>query len=181
VTCIAGITDKKKVWLMGDSAGIDVNYGKMIHSEEKVWVSGQYVLGFTTSFRMGQILKTIVFPDPPLEDLLSFMTGSFVDYARNALLKGGFAQINKGQESGGVFMVGVLGRLFVIHSDYQVQEVLEHAAIGSGKDLALGSLLTTQTAKMTPEGRLRWALHCAATYNAGVGPPYKMVQTYEEE
>jgi hypothetical protein len=181
VTCIAGITNKKKVWLMGDSAGIDANYGKMIHSEDKVWVSDQYVLGFTTSFRMGQLLKAAQFPEPPSEDILPFMTGAFVDCARKALLNGGFAQINKGQESGGVFIVGVKGHLFVIHSDYQVQEVLEHAAIGSGKDLALGSLLTTETSKMTPDGRLRWALHSASTYNAGVGPPYKMVQTYEEE
>ena len=55
MTCIAAITEKGKVYMGGDSAGVS-GYDITIRADEKVFKNGQCVFGFTSSFRMGQLL-----------------------------------------------------------------------------------------------------------------------------
>ena len=58
MTCIAGLVHDGAVYLAGDSAGCS-GWDLTVRADPKVFVSGSYVMGFTTSFRMGQLLRSV--------------------------------------------------------------------------------------------------------------------------
>lgn len=179
MTAIAAVVDAGKVWIGGDSVGADSGWRKIIRADSKVFVNGPFVMGFTTSFRMGQLLRWSF--DPPVcpadTDVERFMSTTFVDGVRDCLKKGGFAKKENEIEQGGNFLVGYQGIIWEIASDYQVG--LSHDlynAVGSGGETCVGSLHTTADMDMDPRDRLQRALRAAANHNAGVGPPFVFVR-----
>ena len=111
MTCIAGLVHDGAVWLGGDSAGCS-SWDLTVRADPKVFVSGSYVMGFTTSFRMGQLLRyAFTPPEPETGDLHRFMCTSFTDALRQCLKDGGWAGKDKERESGGTFLAGTRGRL----------------------------------------------------------------------
>lgn len=178
MTCIAGIAHEGQVYIGGDSAGICTSdLSLTVRSDPKLFSTGPYVFGFAGSFRMGQILRYVfVPPDPDIRDLDRFMCVDFVDALRDCLKSGGFARTDEGVESGGLFLVGVCGRLFRVSSDYQVGESLDgFDAIGCGDLIALGSIFST--VGLPPERRLCIALQAAERHSAGVRGPFRYVST----
>ncbi len=176
MTCIAGLVDEdNKIYIAGDSAAVG-NLSLTIRKDRKVFRNGDFLIGFTTSFRMGQLLQhTFKPPECPSWDeehtIERYMATTFVDAVRDCFKAGGFAQKNSEQESGGMFLVGFQGRLFCIFSDYQVGEALDgYDAIGCGSDIALGVLYATPT--MKPKKRLELALQAAEHHSAGVRLPF---------
>jgi hypothetical protein len=130
---------------------------------------------------MGQLLRhSLVLPSISGE-LDKWMCTAFIDAVRDVLKMGGFAQSDRGAESGGTFMVGLRGRLFTVHGDFQVCEDREPwAAVGCGHEVALGSLWTTaQNPELRgdPEARIRLALDAAENYCTGVRSPFEICST----
>ena len=174
MTCIVGLLDNNNVYMGGDSAGIG-GYSLQIRKDEKVFINGEFIFGFTSSFRMGQLLRYSLVPPKryPDIDVYSFMVKDFIDAVRKCLKDGGYAKKDKEEESGGTFLVGYQGRLFEIDNDYQVAEVLQnYASCGCGLDLALGSLYSTEDKK--PEERVTMALQAAEKFSAGVRSPFNI-------
>ena len=62
MTAIVGIAEKGSVYIGGDSAGV-AGLSISTRTDVKVFKNGPFVLGFTSSFRMGQILQYKF--DPP--------------------------------------------------------------------------------------------------------------------
>jgi ATP-dependent protease HslVU (ClpYQ) peptidase subunit len=181
MTCIVGLIDGNRVWLGGDSAGV-AGLDITVRADPKVFPNGPFLIGFTSSFRMGQLLayrlKTPA--RPPEMDIFRFMVMDFVDEVRNCLKDGGYAQRTNDVESGGSFLVGYHGRLFSIQSDYQVCEAIRgYHAIGCGADYALGSLAST--VGQPAEQRVRKALECAEQFNGGVRAPFLIQSVAKEE
>jgi hypothetical protein len=178
MTAVAGIAQGGRVWIGADSAGTG-GYAQTIRADGKVFRNGPFVMGFTSSFRMGQLLRHSFspprrHPDDPLE---KYMVGPFIDAVRDCFKDGGFAEEDRKAEVGGTFLVGVSGRLFRIESDYQVGEAVSgFDAVGSGHDLARGSLFTSDG---KPKARILTALEAAAAMNAGVRGPFIIVRTRE--
>ena len=173
MTCIVGIAQLGRVYIGGDSAGVS-GLDLRIRRDEKVFVNGDFVFGCTTSFRMIQLLRYKL--DPPLRhpsmDVMAYMSTTFIDAVRQTLKDGGFAGKSNEVESGGTFLVGHAGRLFSIHSDYQVAENADRFdACGCGEAYALGSLFNTNFEQTISE-RLFTALTCAAHFSAGVVGPF---------
>jgi hypothetical protein len=52
VTAIVGLVHEGTVYIGGDSAGVS-GYSMTVRADAKVFTVGPYLLGFTTSFRMG--------------------------------------------------------------------------------------------------------------------------------
>jgi len=178
MTCIVGVVENGTVWLGADSAGASAETGQVeIRSDEKVFVRGPYAMGFTTSFRMGDLLRySVVLPIPTEDerDLRGFMVIRFIDAVRDALNKGGFATKKDQVESGGNFLVGIRGHLFEIANDYQVAEVAcQFAAVGSGWQLALGALHAGGS--LPVKERIYKALEAAERFNAFVRRPFRIV------
>jgi len=66
MTCIVGIQHDGRVYIGGDSAGV-AGYSITSRADAKVFTVGPYVMGFTSSFRMGQLLRYgLKAPKPPV-------------------------------------------------------------------------------------------------------------------
>ncbi|ARQ13204.1 hypothetical protein NXC12_PD00095 (plasmid) [Rhizobium etli] len=174
MTCIVGVAQNGNVWIGGDSAASN-GYSSTVRKDVKVFRNGPFIMGFTSSFRMGQLLAHSF--RPPTRhadaDVYAFMVTDFVDEVRRCLKVGGWAESQNNKESGGTFLVGYEGRLFKIQTDYQVGESLAgHDACGCGENTALGSLFSTVGEK--PESRIMTALAAAAEYSTGVRPPFSI-------
>lgn len=178
MTCIVAVAQGGAVVMGGDSAGVvDGGYAITVRKDPKVFALGELVLGFTTSYRMGQLLRYAlkVPPREPGQDAYEWMVAKFVDAARACLREGGFIEKEKERESAGTFMVGMAGRLFTVMSDFQVEESAEeYAAIGCGEYYALGSLYTTP--RYSPRERVMIALAAAEKHNAGVRRPFVVAE-----
>lgn len=177
MTCIVAVTDGEQVTMGGDSSGIsgwDIDY----RSDSKVFHLGDLLIGFTSSFRMGQILRYNV-SIPNIEkgaDLYEWMVKEFVPVIRTAFIEHGFAKIDGASEKGGQFIVGIDGSIFVVESDYQVAESLnDYYSIGCGYGYATGSLYSTES--KDPLERVNLALEAATYHSAGVAEPFTILKT----
>lgn len=193
MTCIVGLVDNGKVYIGGDSAGVDERWNLTIRADKKVFSRKfptfdhyeEMLLGFTTSFRMGQLLQYQL-EIPPTggwsfpEQLFEYMATVFVDTVRKCLKEGGFAEKDKEAEKGGAFLVGFRGRLFCVENDYQVAEALDgYYAIGYGAAPALGVLYATPT--LPPRTRIEMALGAAEHFNIGVRAPFTILESGKTE
>jgi hypothetical protein len=174
MTCIVGLVNNGDVWIGGDSAGVASDFSRQIRIDSKVFAVGPMLIGYTTSFRMGQLLRyRLTLPaHPDGMDSHEYMATEFVDAVRACLSKGGFSEKEKEREIGGFFLVGYRGRLFQIESDYQVgEDASGEYAVGGGDKLAMGALFATRHIQQ-PRYRVEKALEAAAERNAGVSPPF---------
>ncbi len=177
MTCICGLVDSGKVYIGADSAGV-AGLGIEVRLDEKVFTNSGFVIGFTSSFRMGQLLRYSFTPPRrhPEEDLMKYMVTEFIDAVRTCFRSGGYLETHNGVESGGFFLVGVEGRLFKIESDYQVAECADgYTATGCGEEFALGALFATKD--LPAIERLEFALKAAEKHSAGVCGPFVFQQT----
>lgn len=148
MTCIVGLVGKDGIYLGGDSASVGAaNWSLSVRADEKVFINGDFIFGFTSSFRMGQILR-FGFTPPRLHsnvDLYEYMVTSFIDAVRQRFKDAGYISNEKGQETGGTFLVGHGRRLFRVDGDFQVGEASNrYDAVGCGQDVALGALYATR-------------------------------------
>lgn len=172
MTSIVGCVENGKVYIGADSAGV-AGYSLTVRKDKKVFRNGDFLIGGTSSFRMLQLLHHAFVPPvyDPVIDVEKFMATTFIDAIRQCFKDGGYAQKNSEQESGGIFLVGFRGRLFEIHSDYQVGEPMSgYGAVGCGDDIANGVLYATPD--MQSEKRLELALKASEAHSAGVRGPF---------
>src|ERR1035441_7355668 len=123
MTCIVGLVTKKGIFVGGDSAGV-AGYSLSVRADEKVFINSGFIFGFTSSFRMGQILR-FGFTPPRLHgdmDLYEYMVTAFIDAVRNRFTQAGWLGKKDNQDFGGSFLVGHKNRLFCVHGDFQVGE-----------------------------------------------------------
>lgn len=178
MTCIVALKDNGRVFMGADSAGVG-GYSRSNRMDPKIYRVGSMLIGFTTSFRMGQLLGYSLTPPHHHADVAieKYVATVFITAVRDCLKAGGWAEKEKEQEKGGTFLVAYKARIFEIHSDYQVGERAEpYNAVGCGEDLALGSLYTSGISRIDdavkPRDRIMMALQAAATFSAGVYAPF---------
>lgn len=172
MTCIVGLVHDGKVYMGGDSAGVG-GLDLTIRADKKVFRNGDFLMGFTTSFRMGQLLQYSFRPPQryPDRDVMAFMVTDFIEAVRNCLRAGGFASKREEAEQGGTFLVGYQGRLFKIDSDYQVGEAAAgYDSCGCGESFAIGAFYASQG--VAPDERILLALRAAEANSAGVAAPF---------
>lgn len=176
MTCIVGLVQGGHVYIGGDSAGVG-GLDLTVRSDEKVFRNGECLFGFTTSFRMGQILRySLSIPSRREEqDDFKYLATTFIDAVRSALKDGGFAQKKDDAEQGGNFLLGYRGNLYQVYSDYQVAKSVDgFEACGCGYQIANGSLYSTKGRK--PRERILLALRAAERFSAGVRGPFKVLE-----
>jgi len=194
MTCIVAVTDGETVVLGGDSAAVG-GYELRLRTDRKVFQVGSYAIGFTTSFRMGQILRyETKLPEPPEkatpDELERFVVTEMVPAIRRSFAEHGFAKTarftsprdasvtEEGQEVGGLFLVGVAGQIFEIRQDYQVgRPAASYSAVGFGAPVALGALYVLESfPDLSLQERATKALAAAESYSAVVRGPFHFVE-----
>jgi len=177
MTCIVGLVDSGTIYMGGDSAGVS-GYNITGRKDSKVFTNGKFIMGFTSSFRMGQLLRYSFKPPkrPSKIGVYKYMVTDFVDSVRECFDKGGYAgSDSKGRDVGGRWLVGYNGRLFMVDCDYQIGEsTLPYESVGCGEEYALGSLFTSND--LSPELRVKTALRAAIKFNVGVSGPVRTIK-----
>ena len=194
MTCIVAVADGKRLVMGGDSAGVD-GRDLYVRADTKVFYKDGYLIGFTTSFRMGQILRYETrLPELPRnlsdEQLESFFVTSLIPLVRESFFEHGFAKTarfslpekpglsEEGQAVGGTFLVGAAGRIFEIRGDYQLgRPATPYSAVGGGAMPALGALRALEKVRgLSPRDRVVRALEAAEAYSSGVRGPFHIVE-----
>lgn len=177
MTCIIGLRTNDGLYIAGDSAGVESSFIQT-RADAKVFVRGEFLFGFTSSFRMGQLIRYKFEPPaiPEKTDLAEYMVTTFIDKIRTCLQEGGYAKKKDDVESGGTFVVGIRNRLFVIEDDYQVGEWDgEYVAVGCGRSYALGAMAMLEGVNIEACEKLNMALQATTKFCTGVCPPFKVV------
>jgi ATP-dependent protease HslVU (ClpYQ) peptidase subunit len=176
MTCIVAIEHNEKVYMGGDSAAV-YNRDIRIIDSKKVFKVGPFLIGYTDSFRMGQLLQYNLVVEKQectqVEDDEEYLIKVFIPAVRKCLKDGGYAEINNNVESGGKFLVGYKGKIYVVESDFLLLRFKEeYSAIGCGDKYALGCLAANFYREDEPELRIEQSLEVAGQFSNGVAPPY---------
>ena len=188
MTCIVGLVEDGKVWLGGDSAAVAESF-TMARKDPKVFKNGDFIFGFTSSFRMGDLLQHSLVPPkkPKAGYSRQYMCTDFIDEVRSCFMIGGVAGLDGSIESGGNFLVGYEDKLYEISEDYQVgQYINDYICIGCGDNHAMGALyaiqelsgdITRKNLIPTPKDKVRLALEAAAAFSGWVKEPFHIINT----
>ena len=193
MTCIIGYIDHKEncTWMGCDSLGSD-GYTKAVEGGAKAFhhnVFKNIVMGSTTTFRHIDLLKYSknLFPE------VDWYKGTKIDhkYMVETFIPNLITLFQTGlicmpeQKRGGNFLLGVNDKLFEVQSDYSVLEPQAgFASVGCGKDVAMGSLITTTTyfsENLSPKEHIQFALEAAEKNCCGVQRPFRIINTKNEE
>jgi ATP-dependent protease HslVU (ClpYQ) peptidase subunit len=187
MTCIVGFTENGITYLGGDSCGSN-GYSKVIRTDKKVFKlkdTHNAVLGYTSSFRMGQLLMyasgLIDKRDEPNINH-EYLVTKFIPNVIKLFEDGGYSRNKSGEKTGGIFLLGYKDKLYKIDSDYQVGISTDnYDACGCGEDFALGSLKTTEGLDLSPVEKIHKALQSASKFSVGVSAPFYIINTENNE
>ena len=163
MTAIAAIRYADGIVMGGDSASVDDSFHLEMQKDPKVFRVGELLIGYTSSFRMAQLIRygladclavadlrppadpgiptALHSGDVPRADGFEFMVRDFVPRVRWLLKQGGYAKVKDQVESGGEFLVAWRRELFTVKSNFQVGELLDdYSACGCAQDIVLGAL-----------------------------------------
>ena len=143
MTCVVAIVDKQRKILMGaDSSAVDDTIHTP-HISPKVFIKGEFGIGYCHSFRLGQIIE-FWFTPPPLpegeEDLMRYMVVDFVPELKSVLADQDYPN-HDDEKTEWSLIVGVRGHIFTIESDWHVGfDDIPYVAIGAGSSYAMGAI-----------------------------------------
>jgi len=173
MTCVIGLVDKGKVWMGADSMSANESFNSETCAYPKIAKIDKCLIGYTTSWRMGQLLAhSLKLPVVGRKDLLTYMTTNFVNSVIDVLKKGKWLTEQNSQIEGGTFLIGIKGRLFRVQEDFSVLELsCGYDAIGCGHDIAKGAMYAGKNIK-DPSKRIITALEAAEEFSSGVRRPF---------
>jgi ATP-dependent protease HslVU (ClpYQ) peptidase subunit len=183
VTCIVGVKTETGVLLAGDALGSNGWSGTPYKAPKVFRLSRQVAAGFTSSFRMGQLLQHHLTLPTLHGDELAWTISELVPVIRQTFKDHGYAEVRNNEETGGTFLLAIRARLFVVQGDYAVLETRHpYDAVGCGQDYAMGAmhaLWKPKTGHSPAAARsfLRAAIDAASEFSLGVGPPYNFTTT----
>jgi len=175
MTCIIALEHKGKVYIGGDSAAVaghDIN----VLINPKVFKIRDFLIGYTSSFRMGQLLQyNLEVPENLCgDDDMRYLVTKFIPAVRDCMKNGGYIKIENNQESGGYFLVGYHGKAYKVSDDFQITRTTnKFNAVGCGESYALGALAALNITN--PEKAIIRALEIAGMFSSGVCPPYYVI------
>jgi ATP-dependent protease HslVU (ClpYQ) peptidase subunit len=181
MTCIIGLAHKGHVYVGADSASVG---GQEIRVTKlpKAFRKGDFLIGYTGSFRMGQILQhhLEVRPQFASETDDQYLVCTFAEAVRSCLKEHGFAQIKDNQEEiDGRFLVGYKGRLYYFDRDFQVNEHADSIdTCGCGREYALGAMKALE--HLPPQERISKSLEIAAYFSNSVSGPFHVLEMTAE-
>lgn len=176
MTCIVGLIKGSSVWLGGDRAATGGGLNRTLIKEPKVFEKNNIGFGICGLPKVMDALQHAI-ELPPYDggDAKTYLVGSVVPAVREGLKKLECTEEHNGQQYfAGQLLIGFRRRLFQLESNFQLIESSRgFDAVGSGAEPALGSLRSTRG---NPRKRLLEALKVSAENNAGVAPPFDVIE-----
>lgn len=177
MTVIVGIESDGKVYMGGDSGSATIAMTNAT-SLSKVFRLGNMLIGYTTSFRMGQVLEhNVILPVHKKDDSdIKYLVSWFIPCIRECFANAGYLgkEMDESRDIGGQFLLGYRGKLYTVYSDFQVNRGTEgYGAVGSGVYFATGAMMTAISMGETrPKSILKYGMKAAAYYNPFVRKPF---------
>jgi ATP-dependent protease HslVU (ClpYQ) peptidase subunit len=175
MTCIVGIAEGGEVWMGADSFFLA---GGVVYSgPSKLFRVGDFIIGGAGSWRTSELVGYCAKVQPPESgaDIRRYLATDFAKALREAATEYGYmGQTEEGQQSIGYrILIGAQGCLFNFDGVLSHLYIPEgYAAIGSGAEVAMGSLYTTRGSEEGPRWRLERALEAAEALTDGVRRPF---------
>lgn len=180
MTCIVGIQKNKWVWIGGDSAATSLNGGQKLIQDSKVFKVNNLVFGVCGLPKVLNHLKfNVKFPNrKSTVNSRKYISSTLLPLIKKELIAADCVENTGGTYSfAGAIMFGYAGVLYTIQSNFQViNNAANYDAIGSGSEIALGSLHSTRGDNNTKR-RILSALEASAANNSTVRPPYSIVKS----
>jgi ATP-dependent protease HslVU (ClpYQ) peptidase subunit len=175
MTCIVGLQMTDGTIHMGGDRMGSSGHRCMTRADQKVFLNDGYIFGFTSSYRMGQIIR-YSFAPPQCDhwDIEKFMVLEFIPSIMETFKENNFGE----DDDGGTFLVGYRGRLFKIESDFQVGWLsVPYNSCGSGETVAYGAMhaMEAHSPNIDYTTKINTALDAASEYNSYVRGPYDIV------
>lgn len=180
MTCIVGLVEGNSVLIGADSAGVSGS-NIIVRKDPKVFKKGKFLIGFTGSFRVGQLLMSSKFKPPTQKKNQSdfdYMVVDFVDFIRELFSDSGSLRKKDNKESGSFFLVGYKGMLYHVQSDFQISMTEDpYSACGSGQRIALGAMYALKDSKISSKKKILLALEASARYTTSVCAPFRVLKS----
>lgn len=182
MTCIVGLIQNGVVIIGGDSAGKTPS-AVIVMDSPKVFAREGYIFGYTSSFRMGDILEMRIAAPTEREPTVSLrrhlITTWIDDELRRVFKMLGYSKKDNNVETGGSFLVGHLGELCEINPNFQVGSPGKgYCAVGSGSPFALGALYAmSKDTRLSGKTRIIRSLEAAAHHSPSVRRPFTILQS----
>ena len=179
MTCIAAIKTEDRIYLGSDKQstlwGMPSNL-----AGAKIFEKGGFLFGITGTVRFLDLLQhslTIPKHDPDI-DIHVYMVTTFANAIRGCLRDAGaLTKKDEVETTPGYAIIVYQGRLFTLYADCAVSEYdRPYAAIGSGGEIAFGSLCTTEDYDIPQKERLQLALESAVRHNIYCCAPFDFLE-----
>lgn len=149
MTCIIALKTKEgHNVIAGDLMASNGHHFNKIKTSKIFTKGDQCIIGYTSSFRMGQILEFGWDMPPRIEGLTDeqYMCNNVMSSLRSAFHKQGFGGRDIIEDIGGTFLILYRDKLFMVQSNYSVLEYEDDVlAVGSGTDAALAVMHVLDT------------------------------------
>lgn len=142
MTTIVAMIKDNKVYMGADHLGSDGFVKTEFVKNNKLFKNGDFMIGYTTSYRMGQILEYSWAPPVRKENITDdqYFYKDVLDSIRQCFKDNDYGDKNGPDYQAGNFLVGWKGRIFEVQNAHALEHV-KFASVGSGSYHALGALL----------------------------------------
>lgn len=182
MTAIVGFSKNNTVYMAGDTQGSS-DLVKYEVTRPKVFKNGEFLFGYTSSFRFGDILEYIFVPPARAFDMtdIAYLIKYFIPELRECLEKHKYTGIDENGQSGN-FLLGYRGHLYEVQGDFSIVEPTQNfASVGSGFAYCLGAMSVLVKTTYPPEDIVRKAVETSINHNPYVGGQVTvMVLEYKE-
>lgn len=185
MTCVIGYKTDNGVYIGGDTLASN-GYLNTIRQDGKVFERGEFLIGFSGSYRVGQLLRyKLNVPEQPSDmDDYEYMVTFFIDSVRELFAENGvMGKDDNDTDKGGLFLVAYHRELYSVDYDFQVGiPAYGYDAIGSGAEVALGAMYVLNDFGLEPEEKISRAILAASELTPFVGGDITIYkQEYNEE
>jgi len=180
MTCIVAVNDGKKIVLGGDRAAVgDIDI--RIVAKPKIFTVGKFSIGYTSSFRMGQLLqyKLKVLDQLPEQSDYEYMVTTFIDAIRDLFSTNGYEPKEKEEIQGGTFIVIYNKIIYQVEDDFQIGIMADpFTAVGCGDVYANATMkaLLDNKPELNAKEIATQGLKNASYFCGGVHAPYDFIE-----
>lgn len=196
MTCIIGLLTDERIYVAGDSVG-STGWSKSVRADDKVFRVGNFLFGFTGSFRLAHLLMWGFRPPAhdPKDSTHKYMCTDFMNALRDRLRGAGCLHTKDGIDrfvNSSAIIVAYRDSVFCVEGDLQVGipgdcvSDVTWVAEGCGGDFAMGALygylsVNKKKTHANYKKALTVALESAERFSEGVGAPFIIKSIPREE
>lgn len=187
MTCVAAVGHEGRVWIGSDAVGLDDGDLVFRLQEPKVFLKGPFLIGCAGTHLANQLIRRLWMPDKKWEEnrlalkdegVMWRVRDSLWEFLHEAGRWELMCQKDDPQLMHGAFIIGYRGTVWHIGVDGTVDTFeANYHAIGTGQEVALGSLHTTQQMiKDCPFHRVELALQAAEYHLSAIEGPFTILE-----